>query len=88
MDNLGVFICPRIKKILDCEIENGNSISEISTSWPEEVSVFIIMDKPFSQVYNIEGLEYTNLNDPHYWKEDYLDKEYMQIIACKFDKKL
>ncbi|WP_299162063.1 hypothetical protein [uncultured Tenacibaculum sp.] len=84
MKDLNIEINPTIEIILKHEIKYGNSISEISKGWQKKNSILIILEKPFSKKYTIEGLEYRHINDPHYWKEEYSDKMSMQTIACKF----
>ena len=77
-------ISPSIETLLKAEIKTGNEVAEISKGWPKQNSVLIIMKKPFIKKYTIEGLEYRDVNDPHYWKEDYFDKTSLQTIACRF----
>ncbi|WP_353779362.1 hypothetical protein [Winogradskyella sp. 3972H.M.0a.05] len=84
MRNLNFDISPEIEKILNSEIDNGNSIFESNMEYPDKGFVLIIMNKPFYKKYSVKKLEYRSLNDPHYWKEEYHDKALKQTIACKF----
>lgn len=84
MKTLDFEISQSIEKILKAEITNGNRIVESSKGWPEKESTLIILERPFHKKYNIENLEYREINDPHYWKEEYYDNNNKQTIACKF----
>ncbi|CAL2104429.1 conserved protein of unknown function [Tenacibaculum sp. 190130A14a] len=84
MKTLDFKICTSIEIILNAEITKGNKIVESSKGWPEKKSTLIILEKPFHEKYEIDNLEYRCLNDPHYWKEEYLDKSNSQTIACRF----
>lgn len=77
-------VSPAIKKILEKELKGGNTIAETSKGWSSENSLLIILQNPFQKRYRWTGLEYTHVNDPHYWKEEYLDKKNSQTLACKF----
>ena len=84
MKALDFEISQSIKAILNSEIAQGNRVVESSKGWPEKESTLIILEKPFHEKYGIDNLEYRDINDPHYWKEEYNDKNNMQTIACRF----
>lgn len=73
-----------LTKILNKEIELGNTIVETSKGWPDENTIIIFLDKPFNDEYEFENIEYRNIDDPHYWKAEYFDKLTNHILACKF----
>lgn len=74
----------QLKKILDKEIELGNSIVETSDSWPDANSIIVFLEKPFYKNYQIEKIEYNHINDLHYWKAEYFDSALNHTLACKF----
>ncbi|MFY0629495.1 MAG: hypothetical protein JXR05_03880 [Flavobacteriaceae bacterium] len=80
----GYTLSPLIEIILKQEINFNNKIVEIDKWDPNKEHVFIMLEKPFKKKYHIEGLKYLNVNDPHYWKEEYQDPNFQQTIACKF----
>jgi len=84
METLDFDISPLIEKILKSELNRGNSIVESSKGWPERKSTLIILKLPFHKKYTFENIEYKDINDPHYWKEEYYDKDFLQTIACRF----
>ena len=78
-----------LKEILDDEILNGNKIVETSIGGFSKVSdthIFIWLEKPFLTPIreDSEHIKYNELNDPHYWKADYIDSKNEQTLACKF----
>ena len=40
--------------------------------------------KPFKGDYDLENIVFRNVNDPHYWKEEYIDNSVNHVLACKF----
>ncbi|MFO0356287.1 MAG: hypothetical protein ACK50A_04975 [Sphingobacteriaceae bacterium] len=73
-----------LKKILKSEIELGNSIAETSKGWPQKDSIIISLKQPFSDNYNFENVQFKKIDDPHYWKSEYIDKLTNHILACRF----
>lgn len=84
MTELKFEISQPIEEILNAEIAYGNKIVESSQGWPDKESTLILLEKPFHKTYSTDKLEYRDINDPHYWKEEYIDKSNAQTIACKF----
>jgi hypothetical protein len=59
--------------ILIQELEHGNVITGIGQpNWPQKESVIVNIMNRFSERdwYLIPQVKWTNLNDPHYWRED------------------
>lgn len=72
---------PGLKFILDSELSLGNKIAEVSTDW---IPLFIILNFPFKKRYEVEGVEFEEINDPHYWKAQYDVLDLKQCLACRF----
>jgi hypothetical protein len=75
----------RLKEILHSEISLGNEIVETSKGWPYPETVIVFLRRSFKTEYTIVGLDYTEINDPHWWKSEYHDRDTKHILACKFD---
>ncbi len=73
-----------LTKILVSEIMNGNEIVETSKGWPNANTIIVYLKKPFIDNYEIDNIEYRNINDPHYWKAEYFDNQTNHILACGF----
>jgi hypothetical protein len=74
-----------IKEILAFELAAGNQILQASDDWPTQNANIILTDR-FSRDYRplYPTLEYMFDNDPHYWRDAYLDRENQEFIAVKF----
>lgn len=84
MKTLNFPISQSIETILKAEIAQGNRIVESSKGWPEKESTLLILERPFHRKYRINNLEYREINDRHYWKEEYYDNTNKQTIGCGF----
>lgn len=75
---------PTLTAILNQEIELGNEIIETSKGWPEEKTIIVFLKTPFIGKYELENIAYRNIDDPHYWKAEYVDSVTNHILACRF----
>lgn len=73
-----------LQGILKSELELGNKIVETSEGWPEERTIIIFLEKPFMREYQIAGVEFRPIDDPHYWKSEYYDSASKHVLACKY----
>lgn len=74
--------------ILEKELDAGNIITETYlgrfTGVTEEL-FFVFLKYPFkTEIKELEGLIYCEINDRHYWKAEYRDVHAHQILACGF----
>ena len=74
----------KLKQIINCETMLGNAIVETHSGWPKENSIFIALKKPFIEKYEIKGLIFRQVNDIHYWKEEYYAEDTGHILVCRF----
>jgi hypothetical protein len=77
-----VFTSQALNDILHQELEAGNSIQSQGPGFGKVV-LMALMSKPFHKRYSIEGsgLVYNEVNDPHYWKDEYEDPKTQEVIA-------
>jgi hypothetical protein len=73
-----------LTEILNQEVVLGNQIVETSKGWPDEKTIIIFLKRPFLEKYKFENVEFRNVDDPHYWKAEYVDHLTNHILACKF----
>jgi hypothetical protein len=73
-----------LTKILKQELKLGNKIVETSKGWPDNDTIIIFLGEPFKTTYDIDNIEYRNIDDPHYWKAEYFDTSTKHVLACKF----
>ena len=80
-----------LKDILELELKAGNKIVETydakEGTFPIPNAIMIFLEKPFKTPVqkDLDNIEYNDVNDPHYWKAEYFDKENLQFLCCKFD---
>lgn len=60
-----------LKEILFHELDQGNKISGVDMGFPSEDSIIVQLTETFGKKYIIEGVEFKELNDPHYWMLEY-----------------
>lgn len=79
-----------LKTILELELKAGNKIVETYESkdsgFPMPNATMIFLQQPFktSIQKDLENIEFREINDPHYWKAEYFDKEKAQFLCCGF----
>ena len=79
-----------LKDILEEELKAGNKIVETYESkdsdFPVPNATMIFLEKPFRTPVrrDLASIEFSELNDPHYWKAEYFDKQNIQFLCCKF----
>ena len=76
-----------LHEILMNELDLGNKVAE---TYVGELFVkqglFILLEKPFLTEIktDILGIEFREVNDPHYWKSEYHDEKLNHVLACRF----
>lgn len=76
--------CAILSGVLQEELAKGNRVVETASGWPKPQTIMVFLEKPFIGDYRHLPLTYTDVNDPHYWRADYLDERSWHILACKF----
>jgi hypothetical protein len=80
-----------LKTILEMELKAGNKIVETYESkdskFPMPNATMIFLGQSFITPIqeNLPNIEFRNINDPHYWKAEYFDKENIQFLCCGFE---
>ncbi len=77
-----------LNEILQLELKAGNKIDETyEGDWPSPNSIMIFLEKPFITpiLRNLQDISFNNVNDPHYWKAEYVDLNNKMWLCCKFD---
>jgi hypothetical protein len=73
-----------LRVILDAELARGNVIDEVS-DWPPQCELLVILRRPFAMAYPTgPGVEFTAIEDRHYWKSEYNLDGGRQTLACGF----
>ncbi len=74
-----------LKAVFEAEIAAGNAFKEEWFDWPEGWHSVLLM-RPFGTPIrrDLAGVEFVNINDPHYWKAEYRDFGNCEVLACMF----
>jgi hypothetical protein len=78
----------KLIEILQLELKKGNKIDEtFEVDWPFPNAIMIFVEKPFitSILRHLQDITFNNVNDPHYWKAEYVDLNNKMGLCCKFD---
>jgi hypothetical protein len=77
---------PALKQILEKELANGNVVFETWRGWPKPETICIALGRPFSVPHLSlpEGVEFREVNDPHYWKAEYRHEPSHHMLVCHF----
>ncbi len=73
-----------LKAILNLEIQSGNTVCEtFCGDWPYPNSIMVFLEKPFLTPIrrDLNGIEFRNVNDTHYWKAEYFDSTNNQFLC-------
>lgn len=70
-----------LKEILAKELGQGNKISGVDKGFSSEDSIIVQLSEPFSKKYEIDGVEFKELNDPHYWMLEYSFGDPVQLVV-------
>ncbi|KRD26775.1 MULTISPECIES: hypothetical protein [Acidovorax] len=73
-----------LRVILEAELARGNTIDEVA-DWPPQCELLVILRRPFAAAYPTgPGVEFTAIEDRHYWKSEYNLDGGRQTLACGF----
>ena len=78
----------KLNDILELEIKAGNTITETyEGDWPFQNSIMIFLRRPFLTPIqrDLEDIQFRIVNDPHYWKAEYVDVKNNMHLCCGFD---
>jgi len=75
-----------LRKILELETSAGNEVVETHAGWPNPESIFVMLDKSFLVKHKdlAQGVIFREINDPHYWKAEFVYEPWTHILACRF----
>ena len=77
-----VFESEQLNSILKFELQHGNEIAEDS-EWLPTCKKLIILKRRFGKSYNLDGIQYREINDSHYWFSEYATDNNQECLACK-----
>jgi hypothetical protein len=69
-----------LRLILEQELQSGNTIISVTRGWPEDDSISVCLKNTFSKTYAHVDIEFQEINDAHYGKEQYATKQYPKHV--------
>ena len=72
---------PRIKEIIDKELEKGNEIEGVGV-WPRPKSNNVYLKYRFKLEHKASGIQYHEDHDPHYLIAEYFAHETGDTVLC------
>ena len=75
-----------LRRIVDAEIAAGNVVEECVLGWGNPRAVLVLFRHPFRTRWQElpDGVRHREVNDPHWWKEEYVHEETLGCVACRF----
>jgi len=75
-----------LNQLLTQELTLGNRIVDDGPGWGS-MKRLVILHSPFRTPLSSlpAALSYREVNDPHYWKTEIVDRDTMEMLACRFD---
>lgn len=83
-----IILAGPLANLLEQELKAGNEIKENwQGNWPFKETKVIFLRKPFLLPiqHNLPNIEFRNINDIHFWKDEYYDTKYEEMLVCGFD---
>lgn len=79
-------LCQELRSLLEAELTAGNTVVETWKGWPKPESLFVLLASPFRIT---DGplpptVRYVAVDDPHYWKGEFVCDRTNQTLACRF----
>jgi len=80
-------LCQELRPLLDAELTAGNRVAETwRGDFPYPHCLFVMLERPF--LVKAEplpgGVEFVAVDDPHYWKSEYLCPRTNHALACRY----
>lgn len=80
-----MFVSETLNAVLHAELAAGNRVAEDGPGWGS-MKRLVILQEPFHTTLQLlpGSLSYREVNDPHYWKAEIVDRATMELLACRF----
>lgn len=75
-----------LRRIMDAELAAGNVVEECVLGWGNPRAVLVLFRYPFRTEWEDlpHGVRYREVNDPHWWKQEYVHEATLGCVACRF----
>ncbi len=75
-----------LRRIMDAELAARNEVEDCVLGWGNPRAVLVLFRHPFRAKWEKlpDGVRYREVNDPHWWKAEYVHEETLGCVACRF----
>lgn len=79
-------LCPELRVLLEAELAAGNCVADTGPGLQGADSVIVVLGSAFRAQPKVlpPGVEYREINDPHWWKAEYFHPATRHVLACRF----
>ena len=79
-------LCPELRELLAAELAANNLVVECRAGLYAPDAVLILLSGPFRTTPSSlpAGVEYREVNDPHWWKAEYFHGPTKHCVACRY----
>lgn len=80
-------LCPELQPLLAAELAAGNRIADCGPSPRQPQGILVLLAKDFKARPSTlpAGIDYVEINDPHWWKAEYVHPPSGHVLAARFD---
>lgn len=80
-------LCPELRALLAEELTAGNRIADCGPSPHNPQGVLVLLATDFKHRPSMPppGVDYVEINDPHWWKAEYVHRPTGHVLAARFD---
>ena len=80
-------LCPELQALLDAELAAGNRVADRGPSPHHPQGVLVLLAADFKNRPRVRpaGVDYVEINDPHWWKAEYVHRPSGHVLAARFD---
>jgi len=80
-------LCPELQPLLAAELAAGNRVADCGPSPRQPLGVLVLLAGNFKARPSPlpPGVEYVEINDPHWWKAEYVHQPSGHVLAARFD---
>jgi hypothetical protein len=75
---------PAIQRLIDLELAAGNAVECVGPPWGDLHFLVMLRGEFRTSAADHPSLRYSEVNDPHYWKAQFVDEAARQAVACRF----
>ena len=79
-------LCPELRALVAAELAAGNAVIECRPGLYGPEALLVLLDGPFrcAPATPPSGVEFREINDPHWWKAEYFHVATKDAVAARY----